>query len=438
MSSSIGQQERSREPLPLQEILGSTSFVSASGRVYHLFGNEDKQFSLPAIPAIPPFSIITETSPLSLEEALQKIETYTLHENPPTIQLFIDPHTDIDKVGCVPRFHSPETLLSSVPIPAKDIIDEVSAIARKPSNENWKPLRVLMDHCDEPFIVPFVKPEPLSEEIKAEKITLKIAAELVLPVLVSQKTFRMHWQSRHKKQTFYRKTFSLPPVVMPHVTDRKIQPIVSEVKPVPDLSKFQWSALSDSLKQTASNQIRMLTDHLIVQSNQGIKGICFKGVFPEDGCSTILLCAVRALTERKHRVLLIDAHYRHIDLPKQLNLLGNLDSGNEVLTLNEYLGMWVWQESRTVKENTAMLTEVMAASREDYDLMLLDCGSLTESPLTEFVELWNQIEADGVILVPNVKQPKEISMSHIADRLRQHHIHLIGITENHVQIKRSR
>jgi Mrp family chromosome partitioning ATPase len=216
------------------------------------------------------------------------------------------------------------------------------------------------------------------------------------------------------------------------IDTKETLPIASDAKPMPDLSTFQWSVLSDSLKQTASNQIRMLTDHLIVQSNQGIKGICFKGVLPEDGCSTILLCAVRALTERKYHVLLIDAHHRHIDLPHQLNLSGHWDTGNAVITLNEYLGMWVWQESRTEKENTLLLAEILATNRENYDLMLLDCGSLTESPLVEFAELWNQIEPDGVILVPNMKQPQEISMPHIADRLRQHQIHLIGIAENHV------
>ena len=426
--------------MPLQEILEGTSFVSASGRIYHLFGSEDKKFSLSAIPVIPPFPVITETSPLSLEDALQQIKTYSSPETTPTIQLFVDPCIEIDKTDCALKLRSPSTL-PCTPIPAKDIIDEVSTIARKPKNENRKPLRVV-DHCEEPFIVPFAKPEPakpepLLEVTETESTTLKVAAEVVPPVLVSPKTFRMHWQCRRKEKTLHRKKIPLPPVAKAEEL-----PTVSETIPMPDtpmpdmpmpnLSAFQWSALSDSLKQTASNQIRMLTDHLIVQSNQGIKGICFKGVFPEDGCSTILLCAVRALTERKYRILLIDAHYRNIDLPKQLNLSGNWDTGNEVLTLNEYLGMWVWQESRTIKENTALLAEIMAACREDYDLMLLDCGSLTESPLSEFVELWNQIELDGIILIPNVKQPEEISMSHIVDRLRQHHIHLIGITENHV------
>ena len=419
--------------MPLQEILDGTSFVSASGRIYRLFGNEDEQFSLPAIPTIPPFPVFAETSPLSLEEALQKIETYSTQETPPIIHLFADPQIENNKLGRASGLHSPSALLSSAPIPAKDIIDEVSTVTRKPRNESRKQLRVFVEQCDEPFIVPFTKPEePLPEVPKTESITLKIAVEFAPPALVSQKTFRTHWQCRHKEKIPRRKKISLPPIAAVPLGTQETLPTVSGVKSMPDLSTFQWSALSDSLKQTASNQIRMLTDHLIVQSNQGIKGICFKGVLPEDGCSTILLCAVRALTERKYRVLLIDAHHRHIDLPNQLNLSGNWETGNEIITLNEYFCMWVWQESRTEKENAALLAEMMEANRENYDLMLLDCGSLTESPLVEFAELWDQIEPDGVILVPNMKKPQEISMHHIADRLRQHQIHLIGIAENHV------
>jgi Mrp family chromosome partitioning ATPase len=130
--------------------------------------------------------------------------------------------------------------------------------------------------------------------------------------------------------------------------------------------------------------------------------------------------------------LLIDTHHRHIDLPNQLNLSGNLDTGNEVITINDRLGLWVWQESKTTEENTALIAEIVAAHREEYDLILLDDGSVTESPLTAFVEFWNRVELNGIVLVSNTKRPTEMPISHIARRLRQHHVSLIGIAENYV------
>jgi len=169
-----------------------------------------------------------------------------------------------------------------------------------------------------------------------------------------------------------------------------------------------------------------------VQSIRGNKAICFKGVFPGDGCSTILLCAARALTERNYRVLIIDAHHRHIDLPKHLNLSVHWDSVDEVIKIDTHLGLWVWQKSKTAAENAANLAKTIKECRDEYDLILLDDGSVTESPLTVFVEFWNSVELDGVILISNTKCPTEPPVTHIAERFRQHQIHLIGITENYV------
>jgi Mrp family chromosome partitioning ATPase len=309
----------------------------------------------------------------------------------------------------------------------------VSKNSHKPHDERRKPLRVIFDQVEEPFIVPFAKPAEITEipeatveEIETKNITLKVVTEFV-PSIHFPSKFRKCRQRRNIAKMPYRKPFLFPSTPA-SLTEEP--PKCNEPKPSVDISTFQWSAPLDSLMQTASNQIRMLTDHLVVQSNQEIKAICFKSVFPGDGCTTILLCAVRALTERKQRVLLIDTHNRHIDIPKQLNLSGDLDSGNEILTLHDDLGLWVWQESKSAEENMMRLAEIIATHREHYDLILLDSGSVTESPLMEFVEFWNRIGADGIVLVSNTKHPSEIPVSHIAERFRQHHIHLIGITEN--------
>ena len=232
-----------------------------------------------------------------------------------------------------------------------------------------------------------------------------------------------------QERTLYRKRLLLPVPTVP-IDEQPL--MVSELEPTVETRAFRWSEQLDSLMQTAENQIRLLADHLIVQSNRRTKAIGFKSVFSGDGCSTILLCAVRALTERHYRILLVDAHHRHIDLPKQLSVPGNLDTGNEVISLNDHLDLWVWQEMKTVEENRRTLAEILSVHRSEYDLILLDNGSVTESPLAELTEFWNQIELDGIILVSNTKRPSGVPISHIAGRLRQHHIHVIGITENYV------
>ena len=424
-----------KEPMTLMDVLGGTSFVSATGRTYRLFGNEDKAFSLPAIPAIPPILTASKTAAVSLEEALQQIESFSqpsvpapiVSEKvqpkpivaPPTLQLFQALGESAPK-----KLVKKENTPPSVSLPAKGIIDEVSQSLAKRHEEKRTPLRVIFEHVEEPFIVPFTKPEPMPEEPVTKNVTLKIATEPEFALVIHcPKTLRKCQRHHRKGKATYRKPFSQPPA--PVV-------VVDEPKPVIDVSTFQWSAQLDSLMQTAGNQIRMLTDHLIVQSNQGTKGICFKSIFPGDGCSTILLCAAKTLTERNYRVLLMDAHHRHVNLPERLNLSGNLDSGSEVIVLNKRLGLWVWQDSKTVEENRLALSEVITANQEKYDLILVDDGSVTESPLTEFVEFWGGAALDGVILISNTKRSAEMPVSHVASRFRQHHIPLIGITENYV------
>ena len=427
--------------MPLAEILGGTSFISVTGRTYRLFGNEEEHFSVPSIPSIPPILAATTSSAVSLEEALQQIETFSSSAvsvpkpdapktEPPILQLFGA------LSGSVPiKLVKTEDIPSHRTLPAKDIVEEVSqnlskTRESKPQEKRRKPLRVVFGHVEEPFIVPFAKPaEAPLEEVATNNITLKIVTEVAPPIHFSPilffKGFRKYRRRYPQEITRYRKQLVLPP---PQVS----LPVIDEPVPVIDVSAFRWSSQLDSLMETASNQIRMLTDHLVVQSNQGVEAICFKSVFPGDGCSTILLCAARALTERRLRILLIDAHHRHVDLPNQLNLPGNLDSGNKVIPLNEQLGLWVWQESKTTDENMTVLAEVLAAHRKEYDLILVDDGSVTENPLATFVEFWNRIELDGVILVTNTKRPLDMPLSRIAGRLRQNQIHLIGITENYV------
>jgi len=561
----------SRELMSLPEVLEGTSFISASGRAYRLFGNEEKAFSMPTIPEVPPILAASKSSALSLEEALKQIEMFSspamsaslsasvpasapasvseaLEQqpkpkptirtvehicaagDPPTLQLFQAlgvrdqaqgnqaqgqpaipdqnagteisdaeisdigiPDTEFSDIGISLKLvksdnnensenASPNAVSSSVAFSVKNVAREVSHVfpgaapnpPPKPKEESQRSLRIVPDHEEEPFIVPFAKPEPppekppldksLPEKPELKNTALRIVTEFIPPILCSKvlkssKMLKKCGQHRRKVKILHRKRFSLPPVSEPQMLEpvetlemvepveivESVEivepvetleavelPVVSVPKPPVDLSTFQWSGQLDSLMQTASNQIRMLTDHLIVQQNQGTKVICFKSVFPGDGCSTILLCATRALIERNYRVLLIDTHHRHIDLPKQLNLSGNLETGNEVLAVDDRLGLWVWQESKTMAENTALIAEIVTAHHEEYDFILLDDGSVTECPLTTFVEFWNRVELNGVVLVTNTKCPTEMPVSHIARRLRQYHIPLIGIAENYV------
>ena len=434
--------EEFKEPLSLSDILRSTSFVSASGRVYQLFGNEEDVFAMPSVPPPPSALVVPKSSTLSLEEALQQIESFSVVSAAQGV---------LPTPPVSPSVRTIERICPTTDSPTLHLFQAWSDSAAprlvkrgrpEPIEEKSQSLRLVAASVEEPFIVPFTKPETAPEE--TETVPLKIArpepgqqpepsqqpesgTEIVnrlqctetTPSFLFQKKILPKRRYRQEKAP-YRKRVSL----------RSVPAVPMEESLTVEAPTFRWSERLDSLMQTAENPIRCLVDHLVVQVNQGTKTIGFKSIFPGDGCSTVLLCAVRALTERNYRILLIDAHYQHIDLPKQLNVLG--DANGELVRLNDHLGLWVWQESKTVAENRTILARTLAVHREEYDLILFDSGSVTESPLAELIEFWNQMEWDGIVLVSNRKRPEEIPISHIAGRLRQHHLHLIGITENYV------
>ena len=467
--------DESEELVRLPEVPVGSPFFSPSGRTYRLFGNEENAFSIPVLPEIPPILVAPKASALTLEEALEQIEMFSSPKThgqaleqpkqnqavqtsecicstvkPSLLQLFQalgDPVVPSPSADIVPslKLVKSENTAPKATLSAEEVVHEVSQVLPgaipspppTPKRERRWPLRVISDHAEEPFIVPFTKPPSSPEEIKeveTKSVTLKIVKEFIPPI--PSTTILKQCRHHHRKEkALCRKHFSLPQVsaVLTEVIPPTVElPIVSESRPPVDTSMFRWSSHLDSLMNTADNQIRMLTDHLVVQQHQGTKAICFKSVFPGDGCSTILLCAVRALMERNYRILLIDAHHQHIDLPQQLNLSGNFDLGNEVIAVNDRLGIWVWQETQTLEENTALIAEIVTEHRERYDLILLDNGSVTESPLTNFIMFWDQVELNGVIMIANTKRPSEVPISHIARRLRHYGIPLIGIAENYV------
>lgn len=426
---------------------------------------------MPEIPAIPAALVAPKSSAFTLEEALQQIETFSspvtkgnvseecevfrpslsiqadeqivLAGNSPTIQLFqtseklraSERHADIGiSLKLAQSASTPPNTALSIESIVREVSPTLPVPAPKLNKERRKPLRVISDHIEEPFIVPYTKPEAASEENETKNVALKIVTESIPSLSArSQQHFARTWkkcrQYRRKEKVLHQKRFLLPPVSTVPIAEPLV---VSEPKPAVEPTMFQWPEQLDALMQTAESQIRMLSDHLVVQLSQGVKEICFKSVFPGDGCSTILLCAARALTERNYRILLIDAHHRHIDLPKQLNLSGNLDTAKQEIELTTRLSLWVWQESKTIAENMALLSDVLTASRKKYDLILVDDGSVTESPLSEFIAFWDSVKLGGVVLISNMKRSMELPMSHIAKRFRQHHVPLIGIAENYV------
>ena len=198
---------------------------------------------------------------------------------------------------------------------------------------------------------------------------------------------------------------------------------------------FHWPPKSETVKAKAARQIGSLTDRLLGLREQGRTRICFHSFFPTEGCSTMLICAVRELMERGLRVLLADANCHHPMLPELLGIELMSDSAERLTLIDGSLELLSW--GKWVKENdetpTLNQSTYIGRLQEGYDFVLIDGGSLTEGVPEEKTIFWRETETDGVILVVNAMAHRPLNLEAVDRNIRKHGVELLGVMENYVK-----
>jgi Mrp family chromosome partitioning ATPase len=196
-----------------------------------------------------------------------------------------------------------------------------------------------------------------------------------------------------------------------------------------------WPRELASLEHHASDQVRLLADYLIGQlDGAGCRIVSFNSLFAGDGCTTMSLCAARELAERGYRILLADAHPQHPDLARLLEI--HLDPHiYEIVTLiPERLELLPWSATaiEVGEGQTLSFEEVVVSMQAEFDLILLDSGSLLGSSLSHRVASWGQMHIEGVLLICNAKSPDPRRLQGVSQRLEEQGIKLLGVMENYV------
>ena len=196
---------------------------------------------------------------------------------------------------------------------------------------------------------------------------------------------------------------------------------------------FRWPTVCDALKKKAETQICSLADYLIALKEHRRKTICFHGFFPSEGCSTVLLCAVRELTDRGFNVLLVDGNGRNPELAKLLGVPAPMGNGERFALVDDRLELLLLIGNSSKTEGKSLkLSERVGFLKNSYDFILIDAGSLTEGEPLEKTLFWQETAADGVLLVINTKNRQPVNLEAVDARLRQHGIELLGVSENYV------
>ena len=211
-------------------------------------------------------------------------------------------------------------------------------------------------------------------------------------------------------------------------------PVVSEtVKP--RQMPFQWPSKSEIVKAKAPQQIGLLTERLLTLREHARKRICFHSFLPEEGCSTMLICAARELVERGFHVLVADTNSHHPTLSKLLGIEWTPSSAKWVTLIDERFELLPWGDGVNGKPgwNPSAYTERLW---EKYDFVLIDGGSLTEGEPEEKTILWKETQTDGVLLVVNVMTHRPPNLEAVDRSIRKHGAELLGVVENYVKCSR--
>ncbi len=205
----------------------------------------------------------------------------------------------------------------------------------------------------------------------------------------------------------------------------------------PKAVSFRWPLVCDKLKEQADQQIRSLADHLEVHHEQGRRTISFHGFHPGEGCTTLLLCTVRELTNRGFDVLLVDGNPFNPDLPEMLEIQATSSVTERVSLIPDRLDLLPWSENVTeinfLGESKVRKHSVCVGGlKTDYDFVFVDSGALTEGNPHDKSVLWSEHLTDGVLLVINTKNEPPINLDAVARRLAVHGVELLGVSENYV------
>ena len=206
---------------------------------------------------------------------------------------------------------------------------------------------------------------------------------------------------------------------------------------------IRWPQACEKMRHSAPAQIRQLTDHLESVRNSGRNLLALCGHVPGCGCTTILLICAREFSHRGVKTLLIDGNFTHPSLATMLQLAPAngwesllVDEENTeatLLTLGNNLDLLPLDavsparaKSLFRKANFSGWTDVF---RKQYDLVLIDSGSLSEQE--KYAQLL-QFDTDGVFLIADDLDKSRHSIALLRQSLAQHEIAFLGLAENHV------
>jgi len=225
-----------------------------------------------------------------------------------------------------------------------------------------------------------------------------------------------------------------------------------DFQPAVRVESFTWPGTCRRLVRQMPNAWDGVVSRLLEQNPmRGSQVVGIAGCRRGAGCTTVLLCLAKRLTELGVSIAMVDADLGRPDLARQLAVA--VQSGWDDVLRDGLPLRDVMVESRSDRAVLLPTREPMPAAqqgtgglpasislgvlRRHYRLVLVDLGPLLDVPYEPLaMGLIGQAGIDSVLLVHDVRQPNEVDRLQATSRLHQAGTTVIGITETFAAVDR--
>lgn len=224
------------------------------------------------------------------------------------------------------------------------------------------------------------------------------------------------------------------------------------LRPALQVDQFIWPKICDQIIAKAAGGFDQLTAQLIVGLTRGRKTLALSSCNSGEGSTTTLLCIAKRLSALGIKVALVDAQFANARLAKQLGL--SPPAGWDQVLRGEIPLTEALVES--IQDNLTLLplaettlegigafdirhvSTTIEALRNDFDLVLLDCGALLEAPQANIISRGQNAELDSVILVRDIRCATDVQMIQATRLVAAAGMTICGVAENFVQADSAR
>jgi Mrp family chromosome partitioning ATPase len=217
-------------------------------------------------------------------------------------------------------------------------------------------------------------------------------------------------------------------------------------RPGTTVASFQWPAVCRTLSRQCGSELGQVADILATHAGAGRSLVGVIGLKRYEGATTAALCLAQRLADRRGRVILVDANFRHPEIASLLEteptagwqdvlMRGTPLSDAAIRATDDRLDLLALggrMPSDLVRAVSGLQAVVTAGVlRHAYDQVIFDLGAyLDAASQPVLLELVRNMGIDAIVAVTRPTGAGQREIGTLADQLARSGCELLGTIEN--------